>query len=120
MNEPNGTTMKKNLPYLNQERLDIIFGQVYDFLDKKDIELSFEDKFSHFLEMLKSMQSFNYHHRRDDTNELFTLLHPEVFDFEINSDATTAWLSLILAIKDLYGFSDKKLISVIKQVTVRR
>ena len=112
--------MKKNLPYLNQERLDIIFSQVYDFLDKKDIKLSFnEDKFSQFLEMLKSMQLFNYHHRRDDTNELFLLLYPEVFDFEINSDATTAWLSLILAIKDLYGFSEEKFISVIKQITVR-
>jgi hypothetical protein len=117
-----GVTMKNDLPYLDQKRLNTIFDHVYDdVVDKNVIKLSFEDeKFYDFFEMLKSMQLFNYRHRCSDTHDLFLLLHPDVFDFEINSEGTTVWLSLILAIKDLYGFSDKKLVSVIKQVTVRR
>lgn len=112
--------MKKNLPYLNQERLDIIFDNVYKIVEKNDNVKSFEDeKLSHFLETLKSMQSFNYYHRPDDTRELFSLIS-DVIHFERNSDGTTLWLALILAIKELYGFSDKKLVTVIEQTTIRK
>lgn len=114
-------TMKKDLPYLDQERLNTIFTHVYDVVDLDDVKPSFEDeKLSAFFEMLKVMQLFNYRHRGNDTRALFFLLDPEVFNFEKNSEGTTVWLSLILAIKDLYGFSDGKLISVMKQITVTR
>ncbi len=114
-------TMKSDLPYLDQERLDMIFTHVYDLLEA-DVSNPFhqDEKLSAFFEMLKSMQLFNYRHRGTDTHSLFYLLDPKVFNFERNSEGTTVWLSLILAIKDLYGFSDDKLISVIKQVTVTR
>lgn len=111
--------MKKDLPYLNKERLNIIFDHVYDIVDINDSKKNFnEEKLSEFLEMLKSMQLFNYHHRCNDTRNLFFILHPKVFNFEINSGATTVWLSLILAIKDLYGFSNEKLISTMKNVSI--
>ncbi|WP_281285455.1 hypothetical protein [Deferribacter autotrophicus] len=32
---------------------------------------------------------------------------------------TSLWLSLILAIKELYGFSNRKLVEVVKQVAIR-
>ena len=112
--------MKKNLPYLNQDRLDIIFDHIYDIVSEdKGKKIFEEEKLSSLLDTLKFMQSFNYMHRPDDTRELFSLTNP-IFNFERNSEGTTLWLSMILAIKELYGFSDKKLVTVIKQITIRK
>ncbi len=113
--------MKDNLPYLNQERLNIIFEKVYDDVDDiKLIEKDFEnEKIYHLLCTLKAMQYFNYRHRPDDTRCLFGVLDP-IFNFERNSEGTTLWLSLILAIKELYGFSNTTLMHVMKEVTVRK
>jgi len=112
--------MKNNLPYLNNERLDIIFEHVYENMESVDKQNFNEDeKLSHLLITLKSMQSFNYRHRPDDTEELFGLLDG-IFNFEINSEGTILWISLILAIKELYGFSDSKLVTVMKQVSIRK
>jgi hypothetical protein len=111
--------MKKNLPYLNNERLDMIFEHVYENAEKVDEHKFNEEELSHLLITLKSMQSFNFRHRPDDTQELFGLLDG-IFNFERNSEATTLWLSLILAIKELYGFSDRKLLTVMKKVSIRK
>ena len=112
--------MKSNLPYLNQDRLNIIFDHVYDIVGvNKGNQIFDEEKLSHLLDTLKSMQLFNYQHRFDDTRELFGLVDV-VFNFERNSEGTTLWLSLILAIKELYGFSDMKLVKVIKQISIRK
>jgi hypothetical protein len=113
--------MKKDLPFLNQERLNVIFDHVYDIVDIGESTRFFEEKkLSDFLQMLKSMQTYNYHHRHDDMRALVDLVDPTVFHFEINSEGTSLWLSLILAIKDLYGFSDKQLLSVVKQISIRK
>lgn len=112
--------MKKNLPYLNQERLNIIFDHVYDIVGLRESKQKPDnEKFNCLLDTLKAMQLFNYHHRPDDTYLLFGLFNP-LFNFERNSEGTTLWLSLILAIKELYGFSVKKLTTVIKQVSIRK
>lgn len=108
-----------NLPYLNPERLNTIFEEVYATPGLDNSKLGFDDeKMISFSKMLHTMKEFNYLHRPDDTWPLFSLLD-DIFNFEPNSDGTTLWLALILAIQELYGFSDKKLISVMKQVTVR-
>jgi len=108
---------KKDLPYLNQERLDIIFERVYEL---KDEDKPFhEDRLNGFLVMIKAMQHFNHWYRPEDTRDLFDLMDP-VFNFERNSEGTTMWLALILAIGELYGFSDQKLLEVMKQVKVRK
>jgi len=111
--------MKNDLPYLNKERLDMIFEHVYDNAEKADEHKFNEEKLSHFLITLKTMQSFNFRHRPDDTRQLLSLLDG-IFNFERNSEGTTLWLSLILAIKELYGFSDRKLFTVMKKVTIRK
>ncbi len=109
--------IKKDLPYLNQERLDIIFECVYEL--RGDDKPFHEDRLNGFLVMLKAMQHFNHWYRPDDTHELFDLMDP-IFNFERNSEGTTMWLALILAIDELYGFSDQKLLEVMKQVKVRK
>lgn len=35
--------MRKNLPYLNQQRLNIIFDQVYDVASDDEVENGFEE-----------------------------------------------------------------------------
>ncbi len=108
---------KDNLPYLNSERLDIIFERVYEL---KDEDKPFnEERLNGFLAMIKEMQHFNHWYRPDDARELFDLMDP-IFNFERNSEGTTMWLALILAIGELYGFSDQKLLGVMKQVKVRK
>ena len=72
--------MRENLPYLNQERLNIIFDHVYDVVTTQKNELAFDDdRLDHLLDTLKSMQNFNYRYRTDDTRFLFSLFNP-IFD----------------------------------------
>ncbi len=107
--------------HLNQERLDCIFDHVYDNVGINEGKAIFKDeKLADFFDMLKFMQNFNFRYRGNDTYPLFHLLNDRVFIFERNSEGTTLWLALILAIKELYGFSDEKLISVLGQVSVRK
>lgn len=100
--------MKNNLPYLNQERLQIIFSLLRD-------TRSADEKLNHLISTLHSMQGFNLEHRPDDTCHLYGLLDP-IFNFPSNSEGGMIWVSLALAVQDLYGFSDKKLIIVLKQL----
>lgn len=111
--------MKTNLPYLNQERLTIIFERVYNVASERKTENGFkEERLSDLLKVLQAMQSFNLHHRPDDTRELYGLMSA-VFYLDPNTEGTTYRLALILAIKELYGFSDDKLVSVMKQVQIK-
>jgi hypothetical protein len=111
--------MKKNLPYLNQERLDFIFNAVYENPETIKEQAFDDSKLGCLLLTLKTMQHFNHWYRSDDTRSLFTLLNP-FFNFERNSEGTTLWLSLILAIQELYGFSETKLVQVMQQVSIRK
>ena len=55
--------MRKNLPYRNQERLDVIFEHVYDSLGDAKAERAFaEAKLNHLLRVLKTIQEFNIEH----------------------------------------------------------
>ncbi len=108
--------MKQNLPYLNQERLNKIFEHVYDIVSNAGNNQLFDDeRMKEFLAALLAMQSFNYRFRPDDVRELFFLMEND-FSFERNSEGTTLWLALALAIKELYNFSDRKFIAVMSQL----
>lgn len=107
--------MKNNLLFLNQERLNLIFDGVYDV----PTDWKSEDRVAALVTTLRTMQRFNYHFRPDDTRRLFDLFDAQ-FNFERNSEGTTLWLALILAVQELYGFGDSKLREVIAQVTVRK
>ena len=98
----------------------MIFEHVYDSLGDAKAERAFaEEKLNHLLRVLKTMQGFNIEHRPEDRFEVFGLTN-RIFNFETNSEGTDYWLALILAVKELYGFSDDKLVSVIGQVGVRK
>jgi hypothetical protein len=104
--------MTRNLPYLTRERLATIFKHVYGGDGEDGFE---EEKMAHLLKTLQAMQSFNLEHRPDDTRDLYGVMS-QVFEFELNSDGTTYWLAMCLAIKELYGFSNDRLVSVMKQI----
>lgn len=111
--------LKASLPKLSGESLDLIFEHVYDIVEPPGDRQPMEStKTSDLLEMLKSLQRFNYHHRPDDTRELFGPMSKH-FHFERNSDGTTLWLSLLLAIKELYGLTGKNLSLLIQSSHVR-
>ena len=55
--------MRKNLPYLDQERLNVIFKHVYDRPNDVRAERAFGDeKLNHLLRVLKTIQEFNIEH----------------------------------------------------------
>lgn len=112
--------MKKNLPYLNDEHLNLIFDGVYG--QPASIEETgrpIDERISDLANALYAMQRFNYHHRPNDTRRLFDLFNAQ-FNFELNSEGAALWLALMLAIQELYGFTDSKLVEVIGQVTIRK
>lgn len=111
--------MRKNLPRLNQERLDMIFERVYPTGVSQQGAPVAEERIQALIDVLRAMQKFNYHYRFDDTRRMFDLVSSQ-FNFEINSEGTTLWLAMILAIQELYGFTDGKVVEVMRQVTVRK
>jgi len=112
--------LKDSLPELDGQTLDFIFDHVYDIVEMPGETRTTEDgKLSDLLEVLKALQGFNYRHRPDDTRVLFGPMSKH-FNFERNSDGTTLWLSLLLAIKELYGFTNKNLNLLIPTSHVRR
>ena len=112
--------MNNDLTYLNSERLNRIFDGVYRCVEPNlESEPMPDEKIQALMDTLYVMQKFNYRFRPSDTRSLFDLFNRQ-FHFEINSDGTTLWLALILAIQELYAFSDSKLVDVIRQVTIRK
>ena len=113
------THLRNHLPELNGAALDFIFDHVYDIVEMPGkIRLQESSKASNLLEILKALQRFNYHHRPDDTRKLFSLMSRH-FNFERNSEGTTLWLSLLLAIKELYGVTNRSLNLLIQSSHVR-
>lgn len=112
--------LKDSLPELDGQALDFIFNHVYDIVEMPgESRAPKTGKLSDLLEVLKALQRFNYHHRPDDTRKLFGPMSKH-FNFECNSDGTTLWLSLLLAIKELYGFTDTNLNLLVQSSRVRQ
>lgn len=107
--------MKTNLPYLNKETLEFIFENVFLNTDQKIENTAQEEKTVAFLYALTALKDFNYRYRENDLKELFELVDP-LFNYDMNSEGTGIHLALILAIKDVYGFNNEKLIEVMKQL----
>lgn len=104
--------MRINLPPLDQVLLNRIFAGVYGGGGQPLESGRTEDaSVPALIDTLYAMQRFNYRFRPDDTRHLFDFLDKQ-FNFERNSEGTTLWLALTLAIQELYGFSDSKLIEV--------
>lgn len=106
-------TVRNSLPLLDQELLTKIFDAIYIGYKKTS-----DERIDALIETLYAMRKFNHHYRQDDTRRLFDLLDAQ-FNFERNSEGTTIWLALILAVQELYSLSDKELIQAMQLVTLR-
>ena len=115
-NRNKGTDVRQNdrqLPYLDRETLDIIFDNVYQDSHKNIRNAEVRD----LVTLLQKMQEYNCRYRNEMIRRVYHLLN-DIIEFEINSEGTTLWLALCLAIKELYGMRDSTLQAIMKKVTV--
>jgi len=115
---------KAQLPGLTAGRLNIIFEQVYvcvEIESASDLPGFSEPRLQDLLKALQAQQYFNYQHRYEDLSVIYPLVS-RIFNFDqnSNSEGSSIWLALILAIKELYGFSNARLAEVMKLVDVRK
>ena len=97
--------LRKHLPELNGTVLDFIFAHVYDIVETSSERQGLDDsKLLNLFRILQALQTFNYRHRPNETRQVFGPMCKHL-NFELNSDGTTLWLSLLLAIKELYELS---------------
>jgi len=106
----------EELPYLDTPLLNAIFDGVYGC----DYETIADGAVRDFLMLLHTMQNYNYRYRLGMCIALFPVFEETVGPMERNSEGTTMWLALGLAIKDLYGMRQTTLRKVLQQVTIRK
>lgn len=117
---------EQGLIYLDARIMNAIFDCVYDF-DEKGYGLKVDTKqllkdeqFKFFIQMVKSIQEYNYRFRFEPASKLFPLFDSIVGPMEKNSDGTSQWLAMGLAIKELYGFRKETLKELLKTVNVKK
>lgn len=114
---------EKGLIYLDEETMTAIFDCVYgmdDGLCSSTKHLLWEPKFRDFVKALNGVQEYNYRYRVDQVVDLFPIFDSTIGPFEFNSEGTTLWLSMGLAIKELYGFKRSTLEELLKLVKVKK
>ncbi|MBU9711575.1 hypothetical protein [Evansella tamaricis] len=116
-------TNDNGLVYLNSRTMTAIFDCVYginDHLEPETKKLLQEDMFHSFIKMLLAQQDFNYRYRFSQTAYLFPLFEATVGPMETNSDGTTLWLAMGLAIKELYGLRRETLKGLLEKIKLRK
>lgn len=103
------------LIYIDEEIIQAIFSCVYGLNenDSKTKKLLKNKKFNDFMHMLLMMQQYNYQYRFSQLEELFPLFEETVGPMERNSEGTSFWLAMGLSLKDLYGFRNRTLKSLL-------
>ena len=115
MTAPDIKYTERQLPHLDQATLDFIFKGVYG----RDLAAVEDERFRDFLDVLYRLQDFNYQYRFNAYAELFPLFEETVGPMERNSEGTSLWLALGLALKEWYGLSHRTLKELLSLVTVR-
>lgn len=109
-------TNDRELPHLDRQNLNSIFEGVYGV----DLVQITDEQFRDFLDMLYTLQHYNYRYRPNATAGLLPLFEKTVGPMELNSEGTKLWLALGLAIKELYGMRNSTLKGVLGQITARK
>ena len=114
--------LKDSLPELDGQTLDFIFDHVYDIVGMPGESQAPENgKLVDLLEILKSLQGFNYHHRLNEISDLYRLAAgPLGIDPNSNSEGSILWLAMLQAVKDLYNLSQKELKEAIGRIIIRK
>ncbi len=114
--------LKDSLPELDSLTLDYIFDHVYDISGfPGESEAPGDAKLSDFLEVIKALQKFNYHHWQDEFGDLYRMAAgPLNIDPHVNSEGVPLWLAMLQAVKDLYGLSQKEMKKAIGRIRIRK
>ncbi len=115
---------KTSLPELDGATLDFIFERVYVgyYMDNTVTAPTEEEKLlSDFFEVLKALQMFNYQYRTKEALQVYKITR-RVFEVDLtsNSEGGILWLTLLLALKQLYGLNDRELLQCARNITVRK
>jgi hypothetical protein len=110
------------LPWLDSEVLDTIFDCVYGITRevRANRPLLSEPVISDLLDVLKAMQAYNARWRGEALVDLLPVLEDALGAMEPNSEGTTQWLALALALQDLYSIRNQTLGDLLKGTTVRK
>ena len=110
------------LPWLNAEVLDTIFDCVYGITSEVRAArpLLSEPVIADLIAVLQAMQSYNARWRGEALVRLLPVLEDALGAVEPNSEGTTRWLALALALKDLYGIREQTLGELLRSTTVRK
>lgn len=110
--------MRCSLPPLTQKRATWLLEHV--FQDPESQHAEAEDRIpegiqqaevspeARLLKVIRAMQFYNVQQRLDDCHALYSVFSDPYF-LEGNSEGTTWWLGMALAIKELYGIDDMTL-----------
>jgi len=103
--------MRCPLPPLTKIRARWLMERCFD-VASDEIQAGFSEKSAdadaRLLLAIQSMQAFNLERRREEVNALWDLFS-DPYGFETNSEGTTFWLAMALAIKDLYALDEAAL-----------
>jgi hypothetical protein len=91
----------------------------YRFTNNVTKKLLKNSRFQHFIRELKWRQEFNYRNRTDDCYPLFDLFEQTIGPMERNSDGTTLYLALGLALKEYYNLREATLLRLLKLVRIK-
>ena len=109
---------RKQLPKLSKRYLNCILVHVFEKFGVpqqiKDKDLPANDNEQETLGILQEMQVENYERRLDTVSEISEDMY-KVFDFQNNTEGTPIFLSMALAIKELYLLSNEQLILVMSK-----
>ncbi len=110
------------LPWLSPELMNTIFDCVYGVGDEVLAErtLLAEPRIRALVDTLLVMQDYNLFWREGATFPLSPLLEDAVGPMQRNSEGTSRWLALALALKDLYGLRRSTLGQLMGTVSVRK
>jgi len=105
--------MRCKLPALTKKRAQWLLNHCYDvFLEREQspalTESGFDSEDQRLLLVVRSMQEFNMKHRTDEVIALADWFDDPGF-LEWNSEGTTMWLAMALAIRELYDSTRSEL-----------
>lgn len=113
----------KDLIYLDAKVINAVFDCVYDGWDglsETTNDLLMNEEFKALIHIIKTMQEYNYRYRFNQYSNLFPIFDETCGPFQTNSEGTSLWLAMGLAIKDIYGLRRETLKNIMKQVIIRK
>ncbi len=104
-------------PRLTGANLNAVFAHVYDVARPEALPQDDSgDEVLAFLPGILSYANYVRRHRHMDVVGTYHLVRPLMGDFEINSEGTDCWMSMLIALEELYQLSRSEFAEAIKKI----